>query len=197
MDQQELLMILKWDVSDESKRKLIDMAPSSISIVANEYSPAISAYILQKKPAPGDIPLLYETYDSQPDLIKDHMYTLAISSIDSIIRGTTKVTTELKCRILNDNQTTDSVKQRLLVASVKTLPQAEVILCLDAAKKHELSKIFNPRTKPRIENNVQNKEILEVFKSRRWIIGYTVNQTGTGYDIQRSVQSKKKELTHV
>ena len=197
MDQQELLMILKWDVSDESKRKLIDMAPSSISIVANEYSPAISAYILQKKPAPGDIPLLYETYDSQPDLIKDHMYTLAISSIDSIIRGTTKVTTELKCRILNDNQTTDSVKQRLLVASVKTLPQAEVILCLDAAKKHELSKIFNPRTKPRIENNVQNKEILEVFKTRRWIIGYTVNQTGTGYDIQRSVQSKKKELTHV
>ena len=197
MDQQELLMILKWDVADESKKKLIDMAPSSISIVTNEYSPAISAYILQKNPVPGDIPLLYETYDSQPDQIKDHMYTLAIRNIDSVIRGTTKTTTELKCRILNDTQTSETVKQRLLISAAKTLPQADVIRCLDAAQKHELSKIFNPRTKLRIENNSQNREILEVFKSRRWIISYTANQAGTGYVIQRSAQSKKKELTHV
>lgn len=150
---------------------------------------------MQKKPHPSDITLLYETYDRQPDLIKDHMYALAIKNIDSVIRGTTKTTTELKCRILNDDQTSGAVKQRLLVSAAKTLPQADVILCLDAAQKHEFSKIFNPRKKLRIENNMQNKEILEVFKSRKWIIGYTVNQTG--YDIQRSVQSKKKELTHV
>lgn len=197
MDQQELLMILKWEVADESKKKLIDMAPSSISVIGNDYSSEISVYILQKKPHSSDIPLLYETYDRQPDLIKNHMYTLAIKNIDSVIRGSIKTTTELKCRILNDDQTTDSVKQRLLLAAIKTLPQAEVMLCLDAAKKHEFSKIFNPRTKPRIENNMQNKEILDVFKSRRWIIGYTANHTGTGYDIQRSAQSKKKELTHV
>lgn len=196
MDQQELLMILKWDVADESKKKLIDMAPSSISIVDNEYSPAISVYILQKKPNSGDIPLLYETYDSQPDLIKDHMYTLAIRSIDSVIRGTTKTTTQLKCRILNDDQTTDSVKQRLLLSAVKTLPQADVILCLNAAQKNDFSKIFNIRAKPRIENNAQCKEILDVFKSRGWIVSYSLNADNSGYEVQRPTPPKRRALTH-
>ena len=196
MDQQELLMILKWDVADESKKKLIDMAPSSISVIGNDYSPEISVYILQKKPHSSDIPLLYETYDRQPDLIKDHMYTLAIKNIDSVIRGSIKTTTELKCRILNDDQTTDSVKQRFLLAAIKTLPQAEVMLCLDAAKKHEFSKIFNPRTKPRIENNMHNKEILDIFKSRGWIVSYSLNGDNSGYEIQRPAQPKKRILTH-
>ena len=190
-------MILEWDVSEESKKKLIDMAPSPISIVDTEYPPNISAYILQKKPNSGDIPLLYETYDNLADLIKDHMYTLAIRNIDSIIRGTTKTTTELKCRILNDDQTSDSVKHRLLVSVVKSLPQADVILCLDAAQKHELTKVFNPRSKPRIENNVQNKEILDVFKSRGWIVGYSLNTDGSGYEIQRPTPPKKRVLSHV
>ena len=196
MEQQELLMILKWDVSDESKKKLIDMAPSSISIIGNDYSPELSVYILQKKPHSSDIPLLYETYDGQPNLIKNHMYALAIKNIDSVIRGTIKTTTELKCRILNDDQTTDSVKQRLLLAAIKTLPQAEVMLCLDAAKKHEFSKIFNPRTKPRIENNMQSKEILDVFKSRGWIVSYSLNGDNSGYEMQRPALPKKRILTH-
>ena len=197
MDQNELLMILNWDVSDESKKKLIDMAPYSISIIDNEYSPNISAYILQKKPKANDIPQLYETYHRQPDIIKDHMYTLAIKNIDSIIRGTTKTSLDLKCRILNDDQSTASVKQRLLVSAVKSLPQAETIRCLDAADKHEFSKIFNPRTKPRIENNTQNKEILDIFKSRGWILGYSLCADNSGYEIQRPTPPKKRTLTHV
>lgn len=197
MDQQELLMILKWDVSDESKKKLIDLAPSAISVIDGEYSPAISAYILQKKPHSGDIPLLYERYDSQSDLIKDHMFALAIKNIDSVIRGTTKTTTELKCRILNDDQTSDSVKQRLLVAAVKSLSKEEAILCLEAVHKYELSKIFNSRAKPRIENNTQNKEILDIFKSRGWILSYSLNSDNSGYEIQRPVLPKRRTLTHV
>ena len=197
MDQQELLMILKWDVADESKKKLIDIAPSSISVIGNDYSPELSVYILQKKPHSSDIPLLYETYDRQPDLIKDHMYTLAIKNIDSVIRGTIKTTTEIKCRFLNDDQTTDSAKQKLLLSAIKSLPQAEVMLCLDAAQKHEFSKIFNPRTKPRIDNNMQNKEILDVFKSRGWIANYLLNADSNEYEIQRPVLSKKRPLTPV
>lgn len=197
MDQKELLMILNWNVPDESKKKLIDMAPSSISIISNKYSPAISAYILQKKPHSSDIPLLYDTYDSQPDLIKDHVYALAVKSIDSVIRGTTKTTTELKTRILCDDQVTDSVKQRLLVTAVKMLSQAEVVLCLDAAQKHEFSKIFNSRTKPRIESNAPNKEIIDVFKSRGWIASYSLNVDTGLYEIQRPTPPKKRILTHV
>lgn len=197
MDQQELLMILKWDVADESKKKLIDMAPSSISVIGNDYSPELSVYILQKKPHSSDIPLLYETYDRQPDLIKDHMYTLAIKNIDSVIRGSIKTTTELKCRIFNDEQTADSVKQRLLVSAVKTLPQAEVTRCLDAAKKHEFTKIFTPRAKPRIENTAQSKELLDLFKSKGWIVSYSINEDNSGYEIQRPAPPKKRTLTHV
>ena len=197
MSHQELLMILKWNVPDEAKKKLIDMEPSSISIVENKYSPEISAYILQKKANPNDIPQLYETYDGQPDVIKDYLYTHAIKNIDSIIRGTTKASTELKCRILSDDQTASSVKQRLLTSAVKTLSQADAILCLDAAQRHEFSKIFNPRTRPKIENNTQSKEILDVFKFRGWIAGYSLNADNSGYEIQRSTSPRKRTLTPV
>ena len=125
------------------------------------------------------------------------MYALAVKNIDSVIRGTTKTTTELKCRILNDEQTADSVKQRLLVSAVKTLPQAEVTRCLDAAKKHEFTKIFTPRAKPRIENTAQSKELLDLFKSKGWIVSYSINEDNSGYEIQRPAPPKKRTLTHV
>ena len=41
------------------------------------------------KPHANDIADLYASYDSQPALIKDHMYSLAARNIDAIIRGTT------------------------------------------------------------------------------------------------------------
>ncbi len=197
MNQHELLMILKWNVSDESKKKLIDMAPSPISIIDSDYSPEISVYILHKKVNFGDIPLLYETYDSQPDPIKDYMYALAIKNIESIIRGTTKTTTELKCRVLNNDQVSDSVRQRLLVSAIKTLSKEDVLLCLDAAQKQEFSKIFNPRAKPKIGNDTHSKEILDNIKLRGWIAGYSMNEAGNGYEIQKSATSKKKMLTYV
>lgn len=194
--QNELLMVLDWNVSDAAKKKLIDIAPSSISIVGQTYSPEISAYILQKKPHANDIADLYASYDSQPALIKDHMYSLAARNIDAIIRGTTKATTELKCRILSDNQMSDSVKHRLLVSTIKALSQADVMLCLNAIGKHEFTRIFNPRTKPKIEADTQNKEILENFKSRGWIASYTLSDDGNAYEIQRPTSPKKRALTH-
>lgn len=194
--QNELLMVLEWNVSDEAKKKLIDIAPSSISIVGQTYSPEISAYILQKKPHANDIAELYASYDSQPALIKDHMYSLAIRNIDAIIRGATKTTTELKCRILNDNQTPDSVKHRLLVSAIKTLSQADVMLCLNAIGKHEFTRIFNSRRKPKIEADPKNKEILESFKFRGWIASYTLSDDDSAYEIQRPTPPKKRALTH-
>lgn len=188
MDQRELLMILDWSVSDESKKKLIDMAPSPISIVDNKYSPEISVYILQKKSKSSDIPLLYETYNNQPDLIKDHIYALAIKNIDSVIQGTIKTTAELKCRILNAGQITPSAKHRLLAAAIRSLPKEDVMLFLDAAQKHEFSKIFNRRTRPRIENNAQNKELLDIFKSKGWIASYSLNEDRSEFRILRPGQ---------
>ena len=196
MDQNELLMILEWDIPEETKKKLIDMAPSSISIIGKKYSSETCEYILQKKPHANDIPQLYASYDIQPDLIKDYMYSHAIKNIDAIIRGATRTTTELKHRLLSDNQIAATVKHRLLVSVIKTLSQAEVALCLDAAKKHECSKIFNPRARPRIENDAQNKEILENFKTRGWITNYCLSETGDEYEIQRPTSPKKRALTH-
>lgn len=97
----------------------------------------------------------------------------------------------------SDDQTASSVKQRLLTSAVKTLSQADAILCLDAAQRHEFSKIFNPRTRPKIENNTQSKEILDVFKFRGWIAGYSLNADNSGYEIQRSTSPRKRTLTPV
>ena len=192
MDQNELLMILDWNVATYTKKALIDMAPSSISIIGKDYSSEICVHILQTKPSANDVLKLYASFDSHPVSIKDHMYALAVKNIDAIIRGTITTTTELKCRVLSDDQITDSVKQRLLISIIKSLSQDEVKLCLDAAKRSEFSKIFNPRMRPRIGNNDQCKEILDVFKSRGWIVGYSLNVTGNGYDIQRPTAPKKK-----
>lgn len=194
MNQNELLMILDWDVGDDAKKKLIDMAPSQISIVGKKYSPEVSAYILQKKPHANDIPQLYTSYDSQPDLVKEYIYSYAIRNIDAIIRDTIKTTNELKCRILEDTQIADSVKHRLLLTVVKTCSPDNAKRCFDAANKKEFSKIIYTRKKPKIDKDTQSKELLDALKAKGWIAGFSLNQTGDGYDVQRHTQTKRKEL---
>ena len=197
INQSELLMILDWNCSEDAKKKLIDLSPSAISIVERKYSPEISAYILQRKLNSNDLPQLYASYDNQSAQVKDFVFAHSLKNLDSILRGSFKPTTELKCRILGCDQITEYNRQRLLISALKTLSPSDAQLCLSAGKKHEFSKIFNPRAKIKIENNAQCKEILDMFKTRGWIIGYSLNADGTGYDIQRPLSSKKSKRTPV
>ena len=191
--QNELLHVLDLDCSDDDKKKLIDLAPSSISIVDKKYSSDICVYILQKKLQSTDLQHLYTAYNGLPYQLKDFLFNHALKNIDAIIRGAYKATIELKCRILASGQLGEYNQQRLLTVCINATEQSDAKLLLDAANKQEFSKIFNPRAKPKIEKNAQCKEILDIFKNRGWITSYSLNTDSNGYDIQRPAPAKKSK----
>ena len=121
LEQEELLEILNWDISDEQKIKLLELTDSEISIINKNYSNPVTIHILKKNFDGSDLPKLFSSYEEWNYSIKDIISNYAANYIDSIIDDSSGVSKKLIFDLFNSNKIIRDDKINLFISIMPTL----------------------------------------------------------------------------
>lgn len=194
----ELIEILSWNISDETKLKLLQFSSEPISIVGKGYSHDVILYILKNNLQKKDMDNLYITYDQQDDDIKEIILKYAERNILFIIDSPNSVNATLIKDLMKSDTVQVEEKIELFVNLIPFL--ANDIICdyLSLLELNEFIDIFNSQTRPKYEITERNTKILEAFKNNNIIYDYPEDDSRQGfYKIQRREPKKdKSKLPH-
>lgn len=189
--QEELLEILYWDISNEFKIKLLEFSRDTITVIGKNYSTLVTLYILDNNLNSSDLMTLFSTFDHWEDAIQDKIFDYAVENIDSIIDAPDNVSNKLINSLFHAEELDKDAKINLLIAILPTINGDYIKEILTLLKLDNYVKIFIPRTKPRIEINDENEKLLTAFKENGFIRDYTESSENEGYyTITRAKPSK-------
>lgn len=189
LEQEELLEILDWDISDEQKIKLLELTDSEISIINKNYSVAVALYILKNNHDDSDLPKLFSSYEDWDDSIKDIISNYAAKDIESIIDNPSDVSKKLIINLFHSNKITRDDKIDLFIALIPSLNIECIKECLKLLNLKNYLKIFESHSRPRFEINDENDKLLLALKENNLIDDYYENPTMEGY---YKISKKKK-----
>lgn len=193
LENKEVLEILKWDVDDEEKLALLKLSKSPISIINKNYSAEVTAYILQNRLDPADIPVLYANFPSKNEVIRRFVINHAEKQIDSIISGKATAAEGLKIKLLASENIGLDKKYKLLLAMLPTISKNSCKTCFDVLGFTEFSKIFETYAKPKIQKTANNQRILDAMISRGWLFDYRESPNNSNcYIVRRKEPNKKR-----
>lgn len=181
LEQEELLEILDWDISDEQKIKLLELTDSEISIINKNYSVAVALYILKNNHDDSDLPKLFSSYEDWDDSIKDIISNYAAKDIESIIDNPSDVSKKLIINLFHSNKITRDDKIDLFIALIPSLNIECIKECLKLLNLKNYLKIFESHSRPRFEINDENDKLLLALKENNLIDDYYENPTMVGY----------------
>lgn len=181
LEQEELLEILDWDISDEQKIKLLELTDSEISIINKNYSVAVALYILKNNHDDSDLPKLFSSYEDWDDSIKDIISNYAAKDIESIIDNPSDVSKKLIINLFHSNKITRDDKIDLFIALIPSLNIECIKECLKLLNLKNYLKIFESHSRPRFEINDENDKLLLALKENNLIDDYYENPTMEGY----------------
>lgn len=178
---QELSEVLKWNVSDEIKIKLMSFTNQEISIINEHYSTKVCMYILENNFLKSDLPELLQSYDNWDKEMQAKIYALALTYISDIIADPQNVSSQLKNRLLYSRELNIESRIDLLIAMLSDLDMEYVKPVLAEWGFDDYIKIFDNRSRPRFEISPISKKILEAFKKKRWIQNYEEDGKKPGF----------------
>ena len=194
---QELLEVLKWQVSDEIKIQLLSFTNQEISIINKHYSNRVCMYILENNFAESDLSELLHSYNNWDKEMQAKIDGLALTHIFDIIEDSSNVSSQLKNNLLHSRELDIESRIDLLVAMLPDLDEEYVKPELVELGLGDYIKIFDNRSRPRFAIDSISEKILEAFKKKRWIQNYEEDGKKTGfYKITKRKASKElpKEL---
>ena len=181
LEQEELLEILNWDISDEQKIKLLELTDSEISIINKNYSVAVALYILKNNHDDSDLPKLFSSYEAWDDSIKDIISNYAAKDIESIIDNPSDVSKKLIINLFHSNKITRDNKIDLFIALIPSLNIECIKECLKLLNLKNYLKIFESHSRPKFIINEENEKLLLALKENNLIDDYYENPTMEGY----------------
>lgn len=181
LEQEELLEVLNWDISDEQKIKLLELTDSEISIINKNYSVAVALYILKNNHDDSDLPKLFSSYEDWDDSIKDIISNYAAKDIESIIDNPSDVSKKLIINLFHSNKITRDDKIDLFIALIPNLNIECIKECLKLLNLKNYLKIFESHSRPKFIINEENEKLLLALKENNLIDDYYENPTMKGY----------------
>lgn len=181
LEQEELLEILDWDISDEQKIKLLELTDSEISIINKNYSVAVALYILKNNHDDSDLLKLFSSYEDWDDSIKDIISNYAAKDIESIIDNPSDVSKKLIINLFHSNKITRDDKIDLFIALIPSLNIECIKECLKLLNLKNYLKIFESHSRPKFIINEENEKLLLALKENNLIDDYYENPTMEGY----------------
>lgn len=171
----ELLEILSWEIEDEIKLKLLQFTDASISIVNAKYSDTINEYILTNNLEDNDLSHLFKTYHCWDSKTKKIIRLKAEERITDIIEDIEDVSSELISAILVSGKIDYEEKILVLIGVLPSIDKDQCKKYISLLDLPEYRKIFERRTRPKIEIDEINDILLNSFKDRGWIEGFEEN----------------------
>ena len=181
LEQEELLEILNWDITDEQKIKLLELTDSEISIIDKNYSDSVTIHILKKNFDKSDLPKLFSSYEYWDDSIKDIISNYAANYIDNIIADSSDVSKKLIFDLLHSNKIIRDDKINLFISIMPTLNIESIKETFYILDLKNYLKIFESHSRPKFKINDENEKLLLALKENSLIDGYYENPKMEGY----------------
>lgn len=181
LEQDELLEILNWDISDEQKIKLLELTDSEISIINKNYSNPVTIHILKKNFDGSDLPKLFSSYEEWNYSIKDIISNYAANYIDSIIDDSSGVSKKLIFDLFNSNKIIRDDKINLFISIMPTLNIESIKETFNILDLKNYLKIFESHSRPRFKINDENEKLLLALKENNLIDDYYETSKMEGY----------------
>lgn len=192
LENEEVLEILTWNVTDDEKLALLKLSKAPISIIKKNYSAEVTGYILQYRLDPADIPVLYANFPNENEVVLRFVVNHAEKQIDSIISGKAGATEGLKIKLLTSENIDLDKKYKLLLAMLPYISKNNCKICFDAIGLTEFSKIFETYAKPKIQKTENNQKILDAMIARGWLYDYRESPNDSNFYMIRRKQPNKK-----
>lgn len=181
LEQEELLEILDWDISDEQKIKLLELTDSEISIIDKNYSDAVTIHILKKNFDESDLPKLLSSYKDWDNSIKDIISNYAAKDIENIIENPSDASKELIIDLFHSNKIAKDDKIDLFISLMPSLNIEFIKDLFNLLHLKNYLKIFESHSRPKFEINDENEKLLLALKENSLIDDYYENPTMEGY----------------
>lgn len=181
LEQEELLEILDWDISDEQKIKLLELTDSEISIIDKNYSDAVTIHILKKNFDESDLPKLLSSYKDWDNSIKDIISNYAAKDIENIIENPSNASKELIIDLFHSNKIAKDDKIDLFISLMPNLNIEFIKDLFNLLHLKNYLKIFESHSRPKFEINDENEKLLLALKENSLIDDYYESPTMEGY----------------
>ena len=191
--QDELNTILKWDVGNDIKLKLLAFSSEKISIAGKNYDDEINEYILKNNLFEGDINYLFTAYDYQAPNVREFVFEHAINNIKSTIENLSGMSETLFKRILSSDEVASNNKIKLFVARISESDSLKAKTYLKILNKTEFEEIFDNNKRPRYVISLETETILNAFIEKGWMHEYVVDSRNEDYYRIRRFPSKEEK----
>lgn len=175
----EILEVLKSDVNDTDKFKLLELTNLPMSINDKNYSDKLEEYILNHNYQSSDMPYLLEQYDSLSDMVKISRMQFFEKHFEDIILNEYVCSYTLLKAFFSSGKIDIIKKLELLAVALDSLDKKQCIDCLKTMQCRDYLSLFDNK-RPKFEINDLNERILNIYKNRGWITKFEVEHE-TGY----------------
>ena len=177
---EEMLLVLQKVVPNKYKIELLKYAKEKISIKNKRYSKKVKAHILEYNLDKEDIPFLLETFPNESNSIKEIIKNISIKFIDHIIDNSFTVPFNLLSELFDSAQLTKEMKIELLILCLPNMNIDQAKKYLGSLQMNNFLSLFKGKN-PKFIINPTNKQILEIFKDKRWINKFNTDKDRPNY----------------
>jgi len=174
-DIDEMLLIIDGDVDDKFKIDLLKFTTNRISIQNKRYSDTVKLHILEHNLDEKDIPFLFKTFQQESDDVNKMIEYITIKHITEIIALEYVIPFELLSKLFVGTRLATETKMELFVLCLPNMNTKQAKEYLQILGMSKFLSLFN-LGRPKFENNIANKKILDIFKEKKWIKGYDVDK---------------------
>lgn len=177
----EVMEILKWNVTNEIKMKVLSEVTGKISVVNQEYSNEVMKHILNHNFDETDIPVLFERYDTYAPEIKSEIITIAKRNLAKIISASGDISKELVMKITEDNSISIENRVNTLIPVLRNMNDAECMRSFNAIGLTDIASIFETNRRPKVQINAMNKKVLDALKECGQIASFLEDKENNVY----------------
>ncbi len=182
----EAVAMLEWHIPDSDKILLLQNATGTkVSVRGKKISDEVFVYIIEHNFDSNDLQYVLENYQEHNDKGKNAIIKLACANGAAIISMIDEIDLELLDCVMQSTGIGQGMKLEILLSAMKRLSSEKCKKYLILLSYSEFAKVFEPKRRPNIAVNTENKKILESMKLAGFIKSYEENTDTETYRIRK------------
>lgn len=190
---EEALELLNTEIKDSDKIAILKLDTRPISIKDKKYSDAVTVHILQNNYYANDFNHLLESYSSFEKQTQMEIVERAINNIKNVLLILNNIDRQLLLTLFASDKVIEENKQNMFRILSPTASGSDIQSWLSSIGSKEFLVLYEERKRPKIENTEWNKSLLDIFKERKLIKDYELDEQNQKYSIIRWRKGQSKD----
>jgi hypothetical protein len=177
---EEIVSLLKMNISDDLKMVLVNSVDEAISIEDKNYSEAVKIYILENNFCYEDIFYLFKIYDNTTDDMKNAIMKSIIKNISMIISNEVKMPYNILIAVLGKAFFDKENAKKILAINMAELDKSQIKKCFEEIGLYDYLSLFENK-RPKFIVDPVNERILAILKDKNLIKNFGLDKKNNQY----------------